>query len=687
MGKEDFQDNGIDKELDSLDDVSYEQAIEKYLDDAEQSKVLRPNQREVFADLQRFFQQNLKRGFIDGPTGTGKTVIFVELSKALNNARIQGRKPKILVVTTFKDLVHQTMGKTGKKGYGKFAPDLKVGSYFSDTPASQKRSAALDTYDVIVTTYHSFKILNRTIDAAPAAEDEALIERAMESEEFREFVLKNSYSYAVAMLRLYYSERRTLLDKFDVIILDEAHHSFGVDTENLIKSLSDEKVVIGFTATPEADLDTHLDNILINRIHSLTLKEAIWMDLLSPIVPIAVSSGVKVEGSNLYDETGEYIDNKLQSLSHNPRRNSLVIKAVKTLVNAGVGTIVSCMAGGEAWQARHIAAELRAQGIRAAAVYAAISSRERMEIYRKFEAGEIDVLTYIGVLGEGWDSARAKGLVNARPTRSKIVSKQRVGRITRPGGLAFAVDILDEYDEKNPPINVAEVVNDGDVPFGRIIGEVEDTALYDTVMNDFRENLPMIPTLIDNYTQYDELLRGLDTLYRGRVPDSYDRNKFYSISSIISTAYQGMTDEIIEKMENLSGFSIAKKFAKRGRSILTVYKQEHASRLLYKLPETNPENFWTDEEGARRISIPGLVKLFSNRFPKVTEEIMTDLLDDIQIEMSNQPEADKFWTPIRYQYIGGTNRKYKVYKMFQYSQSLVERVNQDLKKYFAELES
>ncbi|NBP70619.1 MAG: hypothetical protein EBU52_18015, partial [Cytophagia bacterium] len=62
--------------------------------------------------------------------------------------------------------------------------------------------------------------------------------------------------------------------------------------------------------------------------------------------------------------------------------------------------------------------------------------RERDEILRRFEAGELDVVSNCAVLTEGWDSARAEVCVLARGCGSLPVYLQTIGRVRRTGGNA-----------------------------------------------------------------------------------------------------------------------------------------------------------------------------------------------------------------------------------------------------------
>lgn len=66
--------------------LSYADGVVKYLSDYSDETILRPHQLDVFKDLEKFFEAGETRGYINLPTGTGKTVLFVELSKALREA-------------------------------------------------------------------------------------------------------------------------------------------------------------------------------------------------------------------------------------------------------------------------------------------------------------------------------------------------------------------------------------------------------------------------------------------------------------------------------------------------------------------------------------------------------------------------------------------------------------------------
>lgn len=666
---------GLNTETAQFTTSRFADGMSIYMSEAESLQVLHPHQLDVFHDLKTFFEEKRTRGFVNLPTGTGKTVLFVELTKALRETqREDGQKPKILVVAPTKDLVYQTMGRSGERGYGRFAPDLRVGSYFSDSTSKEKEDVW--DYDVVVTTYRSFEIMSHTQKTRPI---EDFDKDVLESEHFKEFVKKFGYDFAYDIVKEWKSvpTGQTLLDNFDVFILDEAHHTLGASTGSLVSSLPKEKLVIGFTATPDADELRQLSNYLPSKIHELELNEAISLGLLAPLAPIGVKSGIRIQGSDIYDESGEFIDSRIKYIAEDPGRNKIIVEVAKTLANEGIGTLISCIAGSDTWHARYLAELLQENGVRAIAVHSKISAEQRQKIYQDFNDGNIDVITFIGVLGEGWDSQRAKGLINARPTRSPIFAKQRLGRITRSGGVAFAIDIYDEHDGKNPPITVADVLNEGDVPYGTISGLVEDEVEAKRLFDLLREKTPVLDTLESEYQSYQILLSSLKKLTGGAIRD-YKGNREYAIASVVNTVYGGVTEEILARIEELTGENINKILAGQDKTVRTVYNVDQAKRLLWLLPNVDPDKYHISEEGTKWVASEGFATLFSKRYPKVTEEIIELLIKTIPEKLE--------WIPVKYESSSprAQNRRYTVIKMYYAGKSTVDVLNVALAEYYSQ---
>ncbi|HXR50072.1 MAG TPA: DEAD/DEAH box helicase family protein, partial [Verrucomicrobiae bacterium] len=220
-------------------------ALENYIEAGTAQHTLRPRQLTVFHDFLDFFQQDQGRGFVQMPTGTGKTVLFVELTKALLGARNEnGDEPRILVVDPLKDLVYQTLGRKKTRGFGRFAPDLKIGTFFSDSSRIEKNQ--IIDKQVVLTTYRSLYLMHALDiirDQTPEERDEfwrALVSEAVE----KDGASFSSFSRHFANLHEQMRSREKiitgnkLLDLFNVVILDEGHHAMEPRAQEVLQSIS-----------------------------------------------------------------------------------------------------------------------------------------------------------------------------------------------------------------------------------------------------------------------------------------------------------------------------------------------------------------------------------------------------------------------------------------------------------------
>lgn len=652
----------------------YASSVEAYLARAAlegSEEVLRPHQLDVFADLPAFYRNSDGRGIVELPTGTGKTPLFTRLTSALTEGYAPGRGPRFMISTSRKDLVHQILGRSGQKGYGRFAPDLRISSFFSDTTDRERHG--LYESDGIVTTYPSMGIMSRMHEMIPRE----LATPELVDAYYADLVAQVGGLIASNAIRTTRSipTGRRVLDTFDQYFLDEGHNAHGPAVQAIVKSILSDKFVIAFTATPDANDEKRLSNFLPYLIHRMGLSEAIRLKLLSPIVAIGVKSGVRIEGDRLYDEHGEYMDERIGYLARDPRRNQRILGAATILAKAGVGTLVSCIGGGNAWHAKHIAEQLKIQGIPAAAVHHLMPTSKRARIYEAFEDGKIKVLTYIDVLGEGWDSDRAKGLVNGRPVRSYIRAKQRPGRADRPGGVAFTIDVIDEVESgPNPPITVADVIDEGPIAYGQAVGEIPaaDRRRVDAILRVLRSHLPVLPYLETNYSNFQAAAAALPKAKAGRT--RIDRDS-YSLLHLVNTNYDGVTAEVIGHAARLAGVPIVTRQAVHNGLIKEVYSVSETQRLLYKLPEVDPSQYYIDADDNQWLAAEGLVRLFSKRYPNVTEAAITSVLDARGKDAVN---AEWIVGRQRSQVRSLVNR-FKVIKLYRPTPDLLQQLNEGLR--------
>lgn len=538
--------------------------LERYVADGNKADILYSHQKAIINDTVEFLRSGNRRGYIEAPTGTGKTVLFVTLAEAFSYQAKTA--PKILVVTPTKDLVRQTLGGTrGDKGFAGFAPHMSVGTFYSDTPSGMRGLEA----QVTITTYASLVKL--------AATPITTIDEAGEH-----------HTKLVNLVN----------EHFDIIFLDEGHKALGASSRQIVKDINAETLIIGFTATPEYHASRSLESLLPSLIHQLDLKEAIQLDMLSSVIPVAIPAPKTTAQEFSIGALGEYENKSLKQLIHNGSRNRMVVSIATRLIQAGNTPIIACIPG-ETMAHPHLLADMLSEQyvddedgiprpIRVSAITSAISAAARQKIYGELEKGTIDALTYIDVLTEGWDSQRANVIINARPTRSLVSARQRTGRILRnkaDNRPALAIDIVDTIAANTAPqVSMADIFTLKSIVNGSAIGDIEPTQklaiekLIDTIFKDYGA----AEKIINNYTLYNELLETLPQLTRGQASIKQDgKVRIFAAAGRLFTRLN-VDSFALEHLKQ--HYNIDIRMVRRHHEAIEAYDEEQIQSRLAELP-------------------------------------------------------------------------------------------------------
>ena len=96
---------------------------------------------------------------------------------------------------------------------------------------------------------------------------------------------------------------------------------------------------------------------------------------------------------------------------------------------------------------------IRQYGIEAAIVTARTPIKKRMDLLARHESGDIEAMVSVGVLAEGWDNPHCNIIVHLRPTLSKVLWGQSVGRGLRsaPGkDKCIVIDVSSNWSTFGP---------------------------------------------------------------------------------------------------------------------------------------------------------------------------------------------------------------------------------------------
>lgn len=242
---------------------------------------------------------------------------------------------------------------------------------------------------------------------------------------------------------------------FDYLIVDECHHA-AANTYQKIFTYFHPKFILGLTATPERSDGEDMLELFQNVAHKMDLKTAVERGVLVPIRCIRVKTNIDLTDVRINGI--KYNSQDLESKLFIPERNQLIVDTYLKYVN-GKKTVIFCASVDHAAE---IAKLLCDNGVKAEAV----SGRDRVEIRDKilkdYETGSTNVLCACDLLNEGWDSPHTTVLFMARPTMSKTIYMQQLGRGTRrcpEKDDLLVIDFVDNANMFNMPYSLHRVLD------------------------------------------------------------------------------------------------------------------------------------------------------------------------------------------------------------------------------------
>ena len=237
---------------------------------------------------------------------------------------------------------------------------------------------------------------------------------------------------------------------FDYIIIDEAHHA-SADTYQKVLAYFKPKFTLGLTATPERADDTNILEIFKNTAHKLDIQTAVEIGALVPVRCIRIHTNIDM--TKVRFNSVQYNIRDLDDKVFVPERNKLIVDTWLSYVK-NKRTVVFCASVKHAEQ---IAKLFQDAGINALAVSGSMKTSERNEQLAKFASGDIKVLCACDLLNEGWDCPQTEVLFMARPTMSKVLYTQQLGRGMRNcegKDHLMVFDFVDNASQYNAPYSM-----------------------------------------------------------------------------------------------------------------------------------------------------------------------------------------------------------------------------------------
>jgi len=224
---------------------------------------------------------------------------------------------------------------------------------------------------------------------------------------------------------------------FELVIFDEAHAACG-QIRKILDKLNPNIKAIGLSATP---WNLEMKKVFNGIIYQKPILEMIKNNYLCEPKAIYVYSGTDL--SNVKTIAGEFNQRQLEDAVNTDNRNEIIVEAYIKHASDRKSTIV--FASGIA-HARDISQTFNDNGILCDYIDSTIEDSRREKVMDRFNNGELPVIVNCGILTIGYDNENVTALIFARPTKSKILYVQCLGRGLRTSESKSNCLIIDVVD-------------------------------------------------------------------------------------------------------------------------------------------------------------------------------------------------------------------------------------------------
>lgn len=352
--------------------------------------ILRPYQRDCMAKVFAEFDSGRRSTLVVKPTGTGKTVTFSAIAKEW----LARHSSRVLILAHREELIRQAAGKL--EAITGVVPGIEMAEEYS-------------------------------------------AEKSM----WRPEIVVSSIPTISRERRL----ARFAQDGFGLVVVDEAHHATAETYRRVLDHFTAGGCrVLGVTATPDRADELALGNVFESVAYDYELPDAItdgW--LVSIDQRFVVCDGLDLSG--VRTTAGDLNGSDLARIVEGEAALHQVVYPTIELA----GDSQSLVFAATVQHAEKMAEIFNRHRLGSAVcVHGETPKDQRAEVLRRYSRGEFQVLCNCGVFLEGFDEPRISVVAMARPTKSRSLYAQAVGRGTRP--LPGVVDGLDTPEARRAAI-------------------------------------------------------------------------------------------------------------------------------------------------------------------------------------------------------------------------------------------
>ena len=206
--------------------------------------------------------------------------------------------------------------------------------------------------------------------------------------------------------------------QYQNVIIDEAHHSHSPTYKKFLKYTNPSTKILGCTATPERLDGKNLLDIFERLTYHKNIYDLVNAGYLADIEAYRIKTQQKIA-----KRANDFRSVELRLLDNDQRNNIIINTFMENCTDKK--TLIFCL---NIEHSLKIAQTLRKKNIKSAYVHGKMKRSERKDVLSKFKNGEIQVVTNCQILTEGFDEPSIEALMITRPTASKSLYCQMIGR-------------------------------------------------------------------------------------------------------------------------------------------------------------------------------------------------------------------------------------------------------------------
>jgi superfamily II DNA or RNA helicase len=259
-----------------------------------------------------------------------------------------------------------------------------------------------------------------------------------------------------------------LPQEYSYIVIDEAHHAVAPMMKRVIQYFTPE-FMVGLTATDQRPDKKKLESVFGSYKTVLSLIQVMEEGIVAQANVYRIETNIDL--SHVRFNGKDYINADLEKSIRVTSRNDLIVNVLQDYFCDGEMSnrqgIIFCVNTKHTIEMEKL---LNDAGISAKSYTGQTKNAD--EIMKNFKEKKLRFLCACNMISEGWDYPELGILVMARPTLSKVLYLQQIGRGLRKTNAkknVFVIDVVDEYGAMARPCSMHSIFQNAMyVPFGNI---------------------------------------------------------------------------------------------------------------------------------------------------------------------------------------------------------------------------